>query len=192
VVESTFSDTFVRGDVPRGLRTPLTGPPDVTGDFTIENVPAGDYVVLAAFENDDLVRDPDPNIAGTQIVHITMPTPGEAIEVAESFKVTEALPVISPGAEEPEAVSSAPTLTWGDDSSEDYYTVVVYDAYGELVWEDDNVPSVSGSDEVSVAYGGPMEQGMVYQFRATSWRSPGGTPGPISVTEDLRGVFYVE
>ncbi|MBW2457021.1 MAG: hypothetical protein JRI68_21075 [Deltaproteobacteria bacterium] len=192
VVESTFSDTFVRGEVPRGLRTPLSGPPDVTGDFTIEDVPAGDYVVLAAFENDDLVRDPDPNIAGTQIVHITMPSPGEELTISESFKVTEALPVISPGADEPEAVSSAPTLIWGDDSSEDYYTVVVYNAYGELVWEDDNVPSVSGDDQVSVDYGGPLESGMYYQFRATSWRTPGGTPGPISVTEDLRGVFFVE
>ncbi len=192
VVESTFSDTFVRGEVPRGLRTPLTGPPDVTGDFIIENVPAGDYVVLAAFENDDLVRDPDPNIAGTQIVHISMPSPGEDVTVDESFKVTEALPVISPGAEEPEAVSSAPTLTWGDDSSEEYYTVVVYDAYGELVWEDDNVPAVSGEETVTVTYGGPLDQGMYYQFRATSWRAPGGTPGPISTTEDLRGVFYVE
>jgi hypothetical protein len=25
----------------------------------------------------------------------------------------------------------------------------------------------------------------------TSWRSPGGEPGAISATEDLRGVFYV-
>ncbi len=65
-------------------------------------------------------------------------------------------------------------------------------AYGELVWEDDDVPSASGGEEVSVEYGGPLESGMVYQFRATSWRTPGGTPGPISMTEDLGGVFFVE
>ena len=44
----------------------------------------------------------------------------------------------------------------------------------------------------AVPYGGPMEPGMYYQFRATSWRTPGGMPGPISTTEDLRGVFYVD
>jgi hypothetical protein len=192
VVESTFSDTFVRGEVPSGLRSPLSGPPDVTGAFTIEGVPEGRYVVLAAFENDDLVRDPDPGIAGTQIVHIAMPSPGQEITLDESFKVTEALAVVSPGADEPEAVTDPPTFVWADDSGEDYYTVVVYDAYGDLVWEDDNVPRVTGSETVEVEYGGPaLEAGMYYQFRATSW-STGGTTGPISNTEDLRGVFYLE
>ena len=40
--------------------------------------------------------------------------------------------------------------------------------------------------------GGPLDPGMYYQFRATAWRSPGGKPGPVSTTEDLRGVFYVQ
>jgi len=192
VVESTFSDTFVRGEVPSGLRTPLSGPPDVTGAFTIEGVPAGRYVVLAAFENDDLVRDPDPGIAGTQIVHIEMPSPGQDIMLDESFKVTEALAVVSPGAEEPEAVTDPPTFVWADDSGEDYYVLVVYNAYGDLVWEDDNVDRVTGSETVEVQYAGPaLEAGMYYQFRATSW-STGGTTGPISNTEDLRGVFYLQ
>jgi hypothetical protein len=198
VVASTFNDTFVRGEVPRGLRTPLSGPPSISGAFSIAGVPAGKYVVLAAFENDDLVRDPDPNISGTQIVTVNMPSPGEDVTLASSFKITEALPVIGPGAKEAEQVMSAPTLTWGDDSSEDFYTVVVYNAYGDVVWclSDDmmcdgpSISGISGTTEVSVPYAGPLEPGMYYQFRATSWRAPGGTPGAISATEDLRGVFY--
>jgi len=201
VVASTFSDTFVRGEVPRGLRTPLTGPPNVTSNFSIKDVPAGTYKVLAAFENDDLVRDPDPNISGTQIVEITVGSPGQDVTLPSSFKITEALPVVSPGAEQPEAVTVAPMLTWGDDSSEDFYTVVVYNAYGELVWclsdqmpncQGSSLPGVSGQPTVSVPYGGPMEPGMYYQFRATSWRQAGGNLGPIANTEDLRGVFYVD
>ena len=200
VVESTFSDTFVRGEVPRGLRSPLSGAPDVTGAFVIEDVPAGRYVVLAAFENDFLVRDPDPNISGTQIVTVEMTSPGTDVTLDTSFKVTGALAVLSPGVDDPESVTTAPTLIWEDDSSEDFYTVVVYDAYGNLVWclsdlmacDGGSIPSVSGGGDVSVPYGGPMEPGMYYQFRATSWRSPGGNPGPISTTEDLRGVFYVD
>lgn len=202
VVKSTFSDTFVRGEVPRGLRAPLSGAPSISGAFTISKVPAGEYIVLAAFENDGLVRDPDPNIAGTQIVTVSMPTPGMNVSLSDSFKITEALQVFGPGVNDPEPVTTAPKLRWADDSSEDFYTVVVYNAYGERVWcladasimmgcDGPNVPKGTGS-EVSVDYGGPMEPGMYYQFRATSWRSPGGTPGPISQTEDLRGVFYVD
>jgi hypothetical protein len=202
VVKSTFSDTFVRGEVPRGLRSPLSGPPNVSGAFTISNVPAGEYIVLAAFENDGLVRDPDPNIAGTQIVSVQMASPGTSVSLSSSFKITEALAVMGPGADDPEPVTTAPKLRWADDSSEDFYTVVVYNAYGELVWcladasimagcAGPNVPKANGG-EVSVDYGGPMDPGMYYQFRATSWRAPGGNPGPIAQTEDLRGVFYVD
>jgi hypothetical protein len=205
VVASTFSDTFVRGEVPRGLRTPLTGPPDVTSAFSITGVPEGTYKVLAAFENDGLVRDPDTNIAGTQIVEVVMPKPGVAMPLASGFKITAALTLVSPGAEDAEAVKTAPMLTWADDSSEDFYTVVVYNAYGERVWclADDaqmmgcdgpSIPGVSGTTNVTVAYGGPMDVGMYYQFRATSWRTVGGgtSYSPISNTEDLRGVFYVD
>ncbi len=197
VVASTFDETFVRGEVPPGLRAPKTGDPNVTGSFSIEGVPAGDYVVLAAFENDQLVRDPDQNIAGTGFVHVTVdPSAGDTnVQLSDSFKVTEALDVVGPGTDKPEKVSSAPTLEWQDDSSEDYYTIEVYNAYGDMVWNNDgqHIPKVNGGNTVSIPYGGPTEPGMYYQFRATSWRAPGGhNDSPISMTEDLRGVFYFE
>ena len=192
VVRSTFDENFARGEVPPGLRAPRTGPVSIDGSWTIAGVPDGEYVVLAAFENDLLVRDPDQNIAGTTFVIVTLPdAAGPTVELAESFKVTDALAVVGPGSVEPEAVSAPPLLEWADDSSEDYYTVVVYNAYGDLVWEDPMVPNVSGSDTVTRMYEGPLEVGMYYQFRATSWRAPGGRmPSPISTTEDLLGVFY--
>ena len=192
VVESTFNDTFVRGEVPRGLRTPLTGPPSVTGDFTIKDVPAGKYVVLAAFENDALVRDPDENISGTQIVHQEMASPGTAVTIASAFKITGALTVFGPGADQPEGVTSAPTLSWADDSSEDFYKVYVYNAYGDVVWKDENIPGQSGKSMVTVPYGGPLDKGMYYQFRATSWRQKPNSTSAISATEDLRGVFFAK
>lgn len=204
IVESTFDDTFVRGEVPSGLRAPRSGPPDVTGGWEIAGVPDGRYVVLASFENDLLVRDPDTNIAGTQIVHIEV-VGGEPHMLTESFKITEHLAVIGPGADLPEAVSAPVTLEWDVDSSTAFYTVQVYNAYGELVWEiydlsimgdlaalaAANIPPPA-SGTVQVPYGGPLETGMYYQFRALSWRAPGGNnPAPISATEDLRGVFFV-
>jgi hypothetical protein len=187
-VESTFVEAAGRGSVPLGLRAA-----NVTGTFTISNVPNGRYVVLAAFENDGLVRDPDQTIGGTQIVRIEVPDPdsGNTISLSEGFKVTAALGVVSPGADEPEQIDSlTPTLQWEDDSSEEGYDIVVLDAFGNEVWSGEIGP-VSGSATVSRAYAGPaLEPGMFYQFRATSFRNKTGTWTAISTTEDLKGVFY--
>lgn len=191
VVEDTFDAEAATGEVPRGLRAPRTGTPDIDGNFTIEGVPDGNYVVLAAYENDDLVRDPDENISGTDFVYISVSADDGDQTTDGSFKVTEALAVFSPGAEQPEAVSGAPELRWADDSSEDYYEVRVFDALGNEVWGIPDVPGVSGSSEVTVQYDGPLDAGMYYQFRVRSWRQSGNQdPSPISATEDLRGVFY--
>jgi hypothetical protein len=189
VPESTFNETFVKGEVPPGLRAPAPPEsPSITSDFTIEGVPDGQYVVLAAFENDFLVRDPDPSISGTQILHIQVPDGSSyEIDIVSSFKVTESLVVVSPGASAPELISGNPVFIWEDDSSEIKYSIVVYNAFGEEVWRDDDLPRVTGSPQVTVTYGAsPLQAGMYYQFRATSWRSD----GPISQTEDLLGVFY--
>jgi hypothetical protein len=186
-VESTFDEISNRGSVPPGLRAG-----DISGAFTIEGVPAGRYVVLAAFENDGLVRDPDLNIGGTDIVHIAVPDPvqGAALALPEGFKVTGALGVITPGADGPQDVdSSTPELTWEDDSSEDGYQIKVFDAFGTELWSGE-VNSVSGSAQVSEIYAGPpLEPGMLYQFKVISFRERNGSRSAISATEDLKGVF---
>ncbi|MFO0633969.1 MAG: carboxypeptidase-like regulatory domain-containing protein [Nannocystaceae bacterium] len=186
---SVFDPMLERGPVPLGLRDPpAPSPPDVSSAFEIAAVPAGTYKVLVAFENDELVRDPDAGIAGTAIQEVTL-QPGEAVSVPESFKVTEALAVLGPGAQEPEAVDAMPTLRWADDSSEDGYDVLVIDALGDVAWMTE-VPGQSGGDAVELPYAGdPLIAGMVYQFRVTSWREQPSGRLSISRTEDLRGVF---
>jgi hypothetical protein len=192
VVEDTFDPSSARGEAPRGLRSPKSGPPDVTGAFTIAGVPSGKYVVLAAYENDGLVRDPDTNIAGTDIVHLEVTAGQETATLDESFKVTEALGLVGPGADAPEAVMDKPELVWKDDSSEDGYDLRVFDALGNEVWQSLGLPPGKGGTNPSVRYAGPLDRGMYYQFRVTSWRAPGkGDPAPISTTEDLRGVFFL-
>jgi hypothetical protein len=177
-VESTFGDTLGRGEVPRGLRVP-----NINGAFTISDVPQGRYVVLAAFENDKLVRDPDTSIGNTATLHIVVA--GAPMD-AGNFKVTEALGVVRPGATQVETAVMPLTLVWADDSSEDRYLVEVFDNFGTKIWFNDNVPSPKGSQDVSVPYGGPaLTSGGYYQFRATSMK--GGVP--LSRTEDLLGVF---
>lgn len=188
VVESTFNTALARGEMPPGLRAPDPGTaPDISGAFAIEGIPAGTYVILAAFENDRLVRDPDTCISGTDIIHQTF-SAGETINLSEGFKITEALGILSPGANGPEAITTAtPTFSWVDDSSEDQYDITLLDTFGNEVWVK-TIPGSSGADP-SVVYDGPaLESGMYYQFKVVSSKSG----CELSQTEDLKGVFYIE
>jgi hypothetical protein len=181
VVESTFIESTARGEAPPGFRAA-----GVSGSWSIDRVPNGRYVALAAFENDGLVRDPDTSIGGTEIVHFEVA--GSSVPL-EGFKVTGALAVESPGANEPEAVPAQFDLSWEDDSSEDTYDLTVHDALGELTWEQAGIVGPGGNAPVVVPYGGPaLAPGMFYQFRAVSIKD--GVP--ISATEDLRGVFTAQ
>lgn len=178
VVEDTFEPNAASGESPPGLRAV-----DVSGAWTISGVPNGKYVVLGAFENDGLVRDPDTSIGGTDVQHIEV---NAAPVSVPGFKITGALGVVSPGAETTETVSGTPTFTWEDDSSEDSYDVQVFDALGNSMWETNGNFDPGGSKPATVAYAGPaLLPGMIYQFRATSIKD--GVP--ISRTEDLKGVF---
>jgi len=183
VVESTFNTLLARGETPPGLRAPSPGTaPNINGEFSITGVPAGRYVVLAAFENDNLVRD-ESGIGGTAIVRQEV-VAGQDATIASGFKVTGALDIVSPGATGPEMVTAAPTFTWLDDSSEDRYAITVFDSFGKIVWEGGTLKSV-----VTLAYGGPaLTPGMYYQFRVASIKDPSTV---ISRSEDLKGVFYL-
>lgn len=187
VLESTFDETFARGEAPAGMRAA-----PVSGGFSIPGVPPGRYVALAAFENDGLVRDPDTSIAGTEIVHFEVPAAGGTVSLGDGFKVTEALAVVSPGADGLEVIAAGdPTFVWADDSSEDGYEVRVYDALGALVHEDTMVPRVTGAGNVSYTWSGAsLTPGMIYQFRALSFTvDRDGAHVYLSATEDLRGAF---
>jgi len=185
VVESTFDETLARGETPPGLRAPEGTELVPSGSWVIEGVPAGKYKVLGAFENDRLVRDPDFGQGNTEIVRVEV-TAGQSVE-APSFKITGSLDVISPGAEGPEEVTGTPVFSWVDDSSEASYRLDVFDTFGEIIWTVP-VPGSSGSNP-EVTYGGPaLESGMFYQFRVTSFD---GKDVPLSMTEDLKGVFFL-
>lgn len=185
VVDSTFDPDVVRGEAPAGLRAG-----DISGAFEIQGVPPGRYAVLAAFENDFLVRDPDEGIAGTDIVFIDVPA-GGTVTLDESFKVTGAMAVVSPGADGIDIVTDAePVLRWERDSSVDGYELRVFDALGDMVHEDTMVP---GATDATITYtwaGASLIEGMIYQFRVVSFAdSPSMGRQFRSATEDLKGVF---
>jgi hypothetical protein len=191
VVESTFNEALLRGEVPPGLRSPEPGTaPNVTGAFSITGVPDGKYVVLAAFENDGNVRDPDPNISGTQIARLTVANGTPSISPA--FKVTGAIQMVGPGAgETSEEVTGTPKFVWKPYSSARSYEIRVFDAQGTKVWENLAVADVKNAEgNIEVTYGGPaLAMGQIYQWRATA---KGNAGNPISQTEELRGLFTVK
>ncbi|MBA2544773.1 MAG: carboxypeptidase regulatory-like domain-containing protein [Deltaproteobacteria bacterium] len=183
VVESTFNTAIARGETPPGLRAPEPGAaPTVNGAFSITGVPAGRYVVLAGFENDNLVRD-ESGIGGTALVSQEV-VAGQNVDIATGFKVTGSVDIVGPGATSPEMVTGAPTFTWLDDSSEDRYAITVFDSYGTIVWEAGTPKSV-----VTLPYAGPtLQAGLYYQFRVASIKDPDTV---ISRSEDLKGVFFM-
>jgi hypothetical protein len=183
VVESTFDEALARGVTPPGFRAPEPGTAaNVTSTFSIAGVPAGRYVVLAGFENDNLVRD-ESGIGGTAIVKQEV-VAGVDVAISAGFKVTGSVDIVSPGAMAPEMVTGTPTFTWLDDSSEDKYEVTVFDSYGTVIWM-----AETAKNTPTLVYGGPaLKSGFYYQFRVRSVSLAGAT---IARSEDLKGVFYV-
>ena len=147
-------------------------------------------MVVAAFENDGLVRDPDQCIAGTDDIHVEI-LAGQVTASPGEFKITGALQVQTPGAASAELVLDAtPTFSWLDDSSEDQYLIEVSDSYGQIIWSTTMLGVNGGTPTID--YAGPaLEAGMYYQYRVTSSAQPGGKPRCNRArTEDLKGVFY--
>jgi len=185
VVESTFNAMLARGETPPGLRAPDPGlVPNVTSAFSIAGVPAGRYVVLAGFENDNMVRD-ESSIGGTEIVHQEIAA-GADVTIAASFKVTGSVDLVSPAASGVETVTGTPTFKWAVDASADRYDVTVFDSYGNLTWT-----GTTGRNVTTLVYAGPaLESNSYYQWRVRSVKTTGGEQ-TISRSEDLKGVFFV-
>ena len=184
VVDDTFVPSVARGEAPPGLRVG-----GITGDFSIPNVPDGKYAVLAAFENDGLVRDPDPGIAGTDIVKITVA--GGNVDIAQGFKVTTAIAITSPT--DGEKISGNPTFVFAKVPSAETYDVQVFDVLGKEVWKKPGFVGPKGGSTVSVPFDGnaasTFKAGIFYQYRVTSF-DKGGEPN--SQSEDLKGLFLYQ
>ena len=182
---STFITSWEKGVLVPGLRAPDQGiDPNISGAYTISGIPDGEYYILAAFENDFLVRDPDPNIAGTQLVKVKFPGVGDNYDVTiGNFKITSAVEIVFPGATEPELVSSNPTFIWKMYPSAQKYDITVYNSQGIVQWEKE--VASTGDTGYSVEYDGPPLSGY-YQWVVMASKAS----GPISMSEDLLGIFF--
>lgn len=184
VVRSTFDAGIDRGESPPGLV--VTVPAD-QGTYTVTGVPDGEYVALAAFENDGYVRDVS-GIGGTDPVIVTV-ADGVVTTPQGNFKITGAVGLTgitpSSGAEGSATVvtSAAPTFAWGSYPSADTYEVTVFNWLGDAIWGPVTLPSST----TSVDFAGPaLQDAMTYQVRIAAFDTGGSQ---ISRTEDLKGLF---
>jgi hypothetical protein len=169
-------------DVPPGLLVAATG----GQPFEIPGVGTGTFEAVAAYGNDGLVLDPDPNIAGTEIQEVSVigAAIGQTISLDAHFKVTSAVAILGPGETGGLApVSAAPTFRWKDYPGADSYTLLVSGFATGVTW------TKEGLTTTSYPYDGPeLTDGYIYQWQVEAWAS---TPDlrPISRSEDQLGVF---
>jgi hypothetical protein len=189
VVESTYVPTLDRGEVPPGLTVAAGG-----NGYTFSGVPDGKYVVLAPFGLDGDVRDISGN-GNTAAPEVTIH--GGAVQgTPPSFKIIPAVDLLTIGGvtvnATPATVNTAtPDFTWQKtsvDSSAGSYRVLVFNSFGDQVWQSD----VAATSMESLTYGGmQLKPGMVYQVRILAIKE--GLPVPtrftqLSQTQDLAGV----
>lgn len=202
-VKSTFSSMLHRGEAPPGLRDGNV----VSGGtgFSIPGVPDGDYVVLAAFENDGMVQDTGQGSTGQYEAVISGGALAQVLlnGVAVSnktiaFKVTGAVSLDTPFTGAYDAVpwpasSNTPTLTWNAYPSADYYDVQVIDQLGNVACSKTGILntqprsftwSAADCSGAATAAGATWYQLIVKAYQL------GATPVLASRSEDLKGVFY--
>jgi hypothetical protein len=183
IPRSVFDETTGRGTPVPSLRAPTAGTPaDVTGAFSIEGVPDGDYYVVPSYENDGLVRKPGVGFhaLGVQDVAVTNGVASPA--TAPALEVVPAVALTSPGASAEETVGATPTLKWSAYPGAARYTVRVFDFQGTEAF---SAEDVSGT---SVAVAPALAPGL-YQWRVVA---KDGSGALLSQSEDLLGIFRVE
>jgi hypothetical protein len=146
----------------------------VTGSWTMRDVPAGTYVVLAGYEQDGLVLDPTtppPRIAVTG-------ASSETVIVPSAQKLVPALRIVTIRAK-----SSEPAVTFVDGAGEDAYAVSVIDWLGKPIYA---ATEAAASSNANVTF--RVDAGLVvplrYRFRVTAKKGDAA----ITQTEDLAAI----
>jgi hypothetical protein len=183
-----------------GLTTRTIG-----GNYILENVPDGDYIGRASYENDGLVIDPDWVV---KFGEPTITVAGASVEL--NFSVTGAVSLISPTNDSSLTLPvdvSLDTLqfSWTPYPSSSDYVIEVMDLNGKVIWggfsngwTEKNI--VIPDMQTSVEYNydntalADLEPGKTYRWRifasrddrqsATGWRL-------ISVSEDQMGLIKI-
>lgn len=175
--------------------------------YEMVDVPDGQYLFRATFENDDKVMDPDWIVKnGEPYVTVSGAT-------IMNFSITDAVLLISPTngsttTQPLEVVSTTPTFEWTDYPQTSSYVIEVTDSNGKVIWggfstdfttKNIDIPkSVTSITFGDTTYGNaPVEDlvsGQIYRWRVYASFDVSSTGGwkLLSVSEDQRGLIKIQ
>lgn len=185
--------------VVNGLTTVI----DTSRNYSINNIPAGEYVAWASYQNDGYVMDPDWIFKNPGVLFVSFA--GDTTK-ERNFSVTGAISIISPtnppnDITPAEADSIIPTFRWNAYPQTKEYIIEVVDINGNLIWGGFKPNGEIGHAQIpkeltSVEFNfdgsalSPLQPGSIYQWRIYSDDdSAPDVQTLLSASEDLMGLF---
>ena len=180
------------------------------GIFTLTDIPDGEYLARASYNNDTLVVDPDFIVKfGDPVVVVSggvaSVKSGLTISATLDFAVTNAITLISPTNFPSEIVplevadTSTLVFSWTPYASTSDYVVELSDLNGNVIWGGftvtGGVPTKNMSTiQTSYTYDGPaLTAGKIYRWKvyASKDQRATGTWSLISMSEDQMGLIKI-
>jgi len=174
----------------------------LTETIIINNIPDGNYVAWASYENDGYVMDPDWLFKNPGALEISFIGSAKTLD----FSVTDAVTIISP-TNSPTAVLPAPadssilTFYWNAYPQAKEYIIEVRDLNGNLIWGGFTDSGIINHSQIpkewnSVQFNfdgstlSALNPGDVYQWRIYADDDAArGIQTLLSSSEDLMGLF---
>ena len=202
-VENGIVDVSILDKISHSVVNGLTTVIDSSRNYSISNIPAGEYLAWASYKNDGYVMDPDWIFKnpGAPFVSFTGDSSKE-----RDFSVTDAITIISP-TNPPEDITPAmadsiiPTFQWSAYPQTKEYIIEVRDLNGELIWggfkangEINHAQIPKEWTSVKFNFDGSalsqLQSGNIYQWRL--YADDDAAPNIqtlLSASEDLMGLF---
>jgi len=178
---------------------------DTNRNYSISNIPAGEYVAWASYKNDGYVMDPDWIFKNPGALFVSFG--GDSSKVRD-FSVTGAITIVSPS-NPPNDITPAladsliPTFHWNAYPQAKEYIIEVRDINGELIWggfkangeiRHAQIPKEWNSVEFNFDGSAltQLQSGNIYQWRL--YADDDAAPNVqtlLSASEDLMGLFIV-
>jgi hypothetical protein len=204
-VDNGIVDISLLDKISHSVVNGLTTMIDSSRNYLINNVPAGEYIAWASYENDDYVMDPDWIFKNPGALNVSFSTDTSKVR---DFSVTGSITITSPTNPPSEitpavADSLIPTFHWNAYPQTKEYIVEVRDINGNLIWggftasgeiRHAQIPKEWNSVEFNFdgSASSQLQPGNIYQWRlyadddATS-----DVQTLLSSSEDLMGLFRV-
>ncbi|MCV9385793.1 carboxypeptidase-like regulatory domain-containing protein [Reichenbachiella ulvae] len=179
------------------------------GTFTMTDIPDGEYLARASYNNDTLVVDPDFIVKfGDPVVTVSggavTVTQGDATSGVLDFAVTNSVLLDNPSNTATEIVpvevsAAGLTFTWKPYSSTSDYVVELLDINGNTIWggfdNSGDIPvKVITTTSTSITYDGPaLLNGRTYRWKVYASKDDKSNGGwsLISMSEDQMGLIKI-